>query len=135
MCRYWIELARLPLLLISITKEELIYSLKHQMDCLPKKEKVWPGGRWINILIVVFIALDSFIKLEGVPVDELVIKPHIAKDRRHYSKPNTAVLFAEGNQKLKDAVTLIKFVIICNPLVILLLLLIVIFVAFYLFIA
>lgn len=40
-CRYWIELARLLLLLISITKGELIYSLKHQMDCLSKKKKVW----------------------------------------------------------------------------------------------
>lgn len=91
-----------------------------------------------NIIVVVFTALDSFIKLEGVPVDELIIKPHIAKDRRHASKPNTAVLFAEGNQKLKDALTLVKFVIICNPLVILLLLLIqlfMVFVAFYLFTA
>ena len=39
-------------------------------------------------------ALKQFLLTEGVPVDHLVVKAHIPKDRRHQSKPNTAVLFA-----------------------------------------
>ena len=39
-------------------------------------------------------ALKQFLLTEGIPVDHLVVKAHIPKDRRHQSKPNTAVLFA-----------------------------------------
>lgn len=84
---------------------------------------------------VFFTALESFIKLEGVPVDELVIKPHIAKDRRHASKPNTSVLFADKNKKWIEGLTLVKFVVSNNPMILvvwLIIKLVAIFIAFYL---
>lgn len=84
---------------------------------------------------VFFTALESFIKLEGVPVDELVIKPHIAKDRRHASKPNTNVLFADKNKKWIEGLTLVKFVVSNNPMILvvwLIIKLVAIFIAFYL---
>ena len=45
------------------------------------------------------LALKQYIHHEGIPVDHLVVRPHIPKDRRHLSKPNTAVLFAPSSIK------------------------------------
>ncbi len=40
------------------------------------------------------VGIKSFIEREGIPVDELVVKQNIKKDRRHASKPDTNALFA-----------------------------------------
>jgi acyl-CoA synthetase (AMP-forming)/AMP-acid ligase II len=63
-------------------------------------------------------ALESFIKAESIPVDNMIIKSFIPKDRRHSSKPNTAALFG-GSNTLHQALALIKYIIINNPVVLL----------------
>ena len=67
----------------------------------------------ISYLVNLCLALESYIKAEGIPVDNMVIKPFIPKDRRHASKPDTAVLF--GNTHIAKLLIL-KFVLKNNPI-------------------
>ena len=69
----------------------------------------------LTLVIFYVLGIESYIKVEGIPVDELVIRQHIKKDRRHASKPDTSALFAVGNDKWKKRINTLKFVIFSNP--------------------
>ena len=73
------------------------------------------------------LGIESYLKVEGIPVDELVIQQHIKKDRRHASKPDTSALFAVGNYKWKKRINTLKFVIFSNPFILITLILMFIF--------
>ena len=62
--------------------------------------------------------LQSFLDREEIPVDVLAIKPHIKKDRRHASKPDTAYLLSSDNpSSLSMYIKTFSFVISHNPLI------------------
>ena len=62
--------------------------------------------------------LQSFLDHEEIPVDVLIIKPHIKKDRRHASKPDTAYLLSSDNPSSLSMYTrAFSFVISHNPLI------------------
>ena len=46
------------------------------------------------MLLVVLTALKQYLLREAVPVDHFIVQPSIPKDRRHLSKPNTAIIFS-----------------------------------------
>ncbi|CAI8051226.1 Olefin beta-lactone synthetase [Geodia barretti] len=82
---------------------------------LPHKEEAWlfieaPRG----LPASEESALKQFLLTEAIPVDHLVVKAHIPKDRRHQSKPNTAVLFAAS--PFKRYTKLAMYLLRSNPL-------------------
>lgn len=86
---------------------------------------------YYSCVYICTIALDAFINLEGIPVDNLIIRPYIAKDRRHASKPNTSVLFGGSSVAWKEKLILLKFIIINNFMLIFVTIIIFILVLFY----
>ncbi len=59
------------------------------------------------------LGIESFLAREGIPVDRLEILRHVARDRRHQSKPNTAVLFGASNPNSPGKI--FKFFLKSNP--------------------
>ena len=53
----------------------------------------------------------SLLKHKGIPVDVFKVFPHVPKDWRHYSKPNTALLFSPVKYSYYTIIALIIFVV------------------------
>ena len=81
-------------------------------------------GYWLWLKMTCCVSctgLQSFLDREEIPVDVLVIKPHVKKDRRHASKPDTAYLLSSDNpSSLSMYGKTFSFVIRHNPIMALL---------------
>lgn len=76
-----------------------------------------------------FLGLKTFIKHEGIPVDELVVQQHIRKDRRHASKPDTGALFAGRWSGVIHVASSLFFVLTRNTLLLIITIMVLVLIA------